>query len=90
MGKSDEEAEKDVWILDEMKIEKKIASDQYTGHVRFRNGHWESFQFRIHPDKVKLYIELVGDDLVRSAGRLSEDLIKSLGLEPVEKGDVDV
>lgn len=75
---------KDTWKLDKIELELKTYGEdegKYVGRVRFGNGHCETFSFRIRPAMADRYVELIADDLVRGASRLSDDLLKSLGLK---------
>ncbi len=74
----------DEWRLD--KIELKFESygedkGKYKGKITFGNGHWESFTFMIKPSMAERYIEVISEDVVKSASQLSEKLLKSLKLD---------
>jgi hypothetical protein len=80
--------EKDIWKLDEIKLELETYGKdkgKYTGKVRFTNGHFEAFQFRIRHEMAERYIELIAEDLVKSADQLSSDLVNSLGLRETKQ-----
>jgi len=76
------ELNKDDWVLDDIKIEfNTYGADKgkYTGKVSFRNGHHESFSFRVRPNMAHDYIKLIASDVVLAASTLGESLIKSIG-----------
>lgn len=71
------------WKLDKIELEMKgwgPDEGKYVGSVRFQNGDYESFKFRIRPDMAEAYIALIAEDLVKGADNLAQDLVKSLGL----------
>ena len=71
------------WRLDEIKLEFKSYGEdkgKYVGQIRFSNGDFESFSFKIRPDMAKPYIDLIGGDIVKCADSLAQRLIDSLGL----------
>jgi hypothetical protein len=72
------------WHLDNIEIRFNTSSEKYEGKVRFQNGHWEYFSFRIPEGMCEKYIALIADNLVESAQRLGDDLVKSLGLDKRE------
>ena len=89
-----EESEKkpgDDWKLKHIELEFQAYGDdkgKYTGKVRFQNGDYESFEFKIHPDMAEAYIDLIAADVVKAAEGLGERLIESLGLrERTERKD---
>lgn len=78
-----EKEPKDNWVLDKIEIEfKKYGEDKgkYIGMIRFQNGEFESFSFKIRPDMAQSYINLISEDIVKSAESLGSRLIESLGL----------
>jgi hypothetical protein len=75
------------WHLAKIEIEfQKFGSDagKYTGRIRFENGDFESFSFKIRPDMAQPYIELISSDIVKGAESLGNRLIESLGLNKTE------
>jgi len=79
-----EEENKDEWVLDNIELKfEKFGEDKgkYKGKITFQNGHWESFTFMIKSDMAQRYIEVISEDVVKSASQLSEKLIKSLNLD---------
>lgn len=89
---------KDEWILDDISISfqkgydfkdnpEEEKHDRYEGTIKFKNGQKESFQFRVPPNMSQKYIDLIAADIVKSARGLGDRLIKSLGLEEMEKND---
>lgn len=74
---------KDDWRLDKLVLEFQTYGEhkgKYVGNIRFQNGDWESFTFKIRPDQTQLYIDLIAEDIVKGAESLGERLIDSLGL----------
>jgi len=51
---------------------------KYTGTVRFGNGEFESFSFKIRQDMAGKYIALISEDLVKGADNLANSLMESL------------
>ena len=80
----------ETWKLDEIKIEFKHGwsheknpekqKDRYEGTISFTNEESESFKFRIRPNMAQAYIDLISEDIVKSANSLGERLKESLGL----------
>ena len=72
--------------LDSIKIEFKKGysfdktKDRYEGLIKFSNGDSESFQFKIREDMAKPYIDLMANEIIKSANELGNRLIESLGL----------
>ena len=78
---------KDDWRLEKIEIEFETFGQhkgKYVGKIRFQNGDYESFQFKILPDMAQPYIDLMGKDIVRVASDLGERLLVSLGLDKDE------
>ena len=78
---------KDDWKLDKIELEFKTFGEnagKYVGKIRFENGDYESFSFKIRPNMAEKYIELLSGDIVKSASDLGDRLIKSLGLDESE------
>jgi hypothetical protein len=74
---------KDDWRLDKLELEFQSYGEhkgKYAGKIRFQNGDWESFTFKIRPDQAQPYIDLIAENIVKSAESLGERLIDSLGL----------
>lgn len=86
------------WRLQKIELEFNSYGEHkgnYTGTVRFQNGEYESFNFKIRPDMAGPYVDLIAKDVVRGADSLARRLCESLGIadqlqtEPVVfKGDV--
>ena len=66
----------------EKKEEKK--HDRYEGVIEFENGEFESFCFKVRPKMAQKYIQLMSDDIVKSARSLGDRLIESLALDKKE------
>lgn len=74
---------KDDWRLDKLELEFQTFGEhkgKYVGRIRFQNGDYESFTFKIRPDQAQPYIDLIAEDVVKGAESLGERLIDSLGL----------
>ncbi len=74
----------DDWKLQKLEIEFQtygVHKGEYCGTIRFQNGEFESFQFKIRPDMAQPYIDLIADDIILTASSLGERLIESLGLK---------
>ena len=84
-----EKEPRDDWKLKGLELELQGYGDdkgKYTGKVKFQNGEYESFEFKIRPDMAEAYINLIAADVVKSAENLGERLIVSLNLrERVEE-----
>jgi hypothetical protein len=78
---------KDDWQLKKLELEfNRFGEDRgkYTGSIRFQNGDYESFSFKIRPDMAQDYIDLISADIVKGAKSLGDRLLISLGLDNVE------
>lgn len=75
------------WRLDKIEIEFKKGykhdktEDRYEGKIRFENGEFEMFQFKIRPDMAQSYIDIMAKDIVKCAESLGERLTGSLGIK---------
>ena len=79
---------KQEWKLDKITIEFQSFGEhkgKYAGMIRFQNGDFESFQFKVRPEIAEKYIQLLSGDIVKSASELGDKLIESLGLTPPTK-----
>lgn len=75
---------KDDWRLDKLELEFQSYGEykgKYIGRIRFQNGEWESFDFKIRPEMAQPYINLISADIVKCAESLGSRLIDSLGLK---------
>lgn len=75
---------KDDWRLQKIELEFQSYGEhkgKYAGQIRFQNGDWESFTFKIRPEMAEPYIDLIAEDIVKGAESLSSRLIDSLGLK---------
>lgn len=82
MSKSEKKPSDD-WKLQKIELEFKTWGEyegKYAGTIRFQNGDYESFQFKLRPDMAQPYIDLLADDIVKAATILGERLLVSLGL----------
>ena len=78
-----ETAKQDDWKLHKLELEFQTYGadkNKYCGSIRFQNGDYESFQFKIRPDMAEPYIDLIAADIVKAADQLAERLIQSLRL----------
>lgn len=81
---SESKLPQDDWKLDKIELEFKSYGEdagKYVGKIRFQNGEYESFSFKIRPDMAQPYIELIGADIVKCAESLGARLVESLGLK---------
>ena len=81
---SESKLPQDDWKLDKIELEFKSYGEdagKYVGKIRFANGEYESFSFKIRPDMAQPYIELIGADIVKCAESLGARLVESLGLK---------
>lgn len=72
------------WRLQKIELEFQRFGEnkgKYIGKIRFENGDFESFEFKIKPEMAQPYIDLIGSDIVKCAESLGSRLIKSLGLK---------
>ena len=79
-----EEQRNGTWRLDKIEFSFQTYGEnkgKYEGMIRFQNGNYESFSFKIRPEMAQRYIDLMATDIVSSANELGEKLIKSLGLD---------
>ena len=75
---------KDDWRLDKIELEFQSFGEhkgKYAGKIRFQNGDFESFSFKIRPDQAQPYIDLIAEDIVKGAESLGQRLLESLGLK---------
>lgn len=75
---------KDEWRLESIKLDFINWGEnkgKYEGMIRFQNGEYEQFSFKIRPEMAEKYIQLLSGDIVKSAESLGERLIDSLGLK---------
>ena len=74
---------KDDWRLQKIELEFQPYGEhegKYVGKIRFQNGDFESFNFKIRPEMAQPYIDLMSSDIVKCAESLGSRLIESLGL----------
>jgi len=76
----------DDWHLDSITIEfKRDGYDNpikghYEGRVQFQNGQFDRFSFKLNERMTQPYIDIISDDIVKSANHLGDKILKSLGL----------
>lgn len=71
------------WRLQKIELEFQRFGEnkgKYIGKIRFENGDFESFEFKIKPEMSQPYIDLISSDIVKCAESLGSRLITSLGL----------
>jgi hypothetical protein len=74
----------DDWRLEKIELEFKSYGEnkgKYEGRIRFQNGEFESFSFKIRPEMAQPYISIMSEDIVKCAESLASRLIDSLGLQ---------
>lgn len=74
---------KDDWRLQKIELEFQTYGEhkgKYIGKIRFQNGEYESFEFKIRSEMAQSYIELISVDVVKCAESLGSRLIDSLGI----------
>jgi hypothetical protein len=75
---------KDDWRLQKIELEFQAYGEdkgKYVGKIKFQNGQFESFDFKIRPEMAQPYIDLMSADIVKCAESLGSRLIESLGLK---------
>lgn len=73
----------DNWKLEKLEIEFADYGEnkgKYVGRIRFSNGDYESFCFKIRPGMAEGYIDLIAVDIVKAAQNLGDRLIASLDI----------
>lgn len=71
-------ADKNQWILDEFKLEFDAFGPNkgsYSGSVRFRNGHFESFTLKLDTEMSSKFLALIRGEMRRKLGELSDKLV---------------
>ena len=71
------------WKLQSIKIDfMEYGEDKgkYAGKIEFSNKEDESFVFKLRPEMVRPYLNLIGREVVSTANELGEKLINQLGL----------
>lgn len=74
----------DSWKLDKIELEFQSYGEdagKYVGRIRFQNGEYESFTFKIRPDMAQPYIDIIASDIVKCAESLGTRLAESLGIK---------
>jgi hypothetical protein len=89
MEENEVKGQDEQWRLDKIEIEFKKGQsyekdpqkqmDRYEGRIRFENGEYEYFQFRVSPDMANKYISLIAEDIVLAASGLGERVKLSIG-----------
>jgi hypothetical protein len=82
------ENESEQWRLDKIEIEFKRGQsytsdpvkqvDRYEGRIRFENGEYEYFSFKVNPDMAQRYISLIAEDIVLAASGIGERIKSSI------------
>lgn len=78
-----ENSKKNDWRLEKIELEFQTYGEdkgKYIGKIKFQNGEWESFVFKIYPDMAESYIKLISSDIVKCADNLANRLVESLKL----------
>lgn len=89
MEENEVKGQSEQWRLDKIEIEFKKGQswekdsqkqmDRYEGRIRFENGEYEYFQFKVKPDMANKYIFLIAEDIVLAASGLGERVKSSIG-----------
>jgi hypothetical protein len=78
------------WILKSIKIEFQQGSewrgteDCYEGWIEFQNGEREQLRFKIRKDQTQPFIDIMAEEIVRTATQLGSRLQSSMGISPKE------
>jgi hypothetical protein len=78
------------WILKTIRIEFKEGynfndtEDRYEGWIEFRNGDREELKFKIRKDQTQPFIDIMAEEIVRTATQLGSRLQSSMGISPKE------
>lgn len=78
-----EENQNNDWRLQKIELEFQQFGEhkgKYIGKIKFQNGEWESFEFKIYPNMAESYIKLISSDVVKCADNLANRLVESLKL----------
>ena len=80
------------WKLDSIKIKfengydwkekEEEKHDRYVGDVRFMNNEKESFNLKIPADMTARYLDLMRDDIIRTAETLGNRIADSMKTKP--------
>lgn len=71
------------WRLQKIELEFQQFGEhkgKYIGKIKFMNGEWESFDFKIRPEMADSYIKLISEDVVKCADSLANRLVDSLNI----------
>lgn len=71
----------DEWRVDKIEIEYQTWGEKkgrHIGKIRFKNKHYESFEFIIKPEHIDKYLVLIKEQLILSSVELTNDLIQKL------------
>lgn len=72
------------WILEKLNIEFKPGysfnntEDRYEGKIEFRNNKGDSFKFNLNEEQTQKYVDVIADDIIKSAKELGSKLSLSL------------
>ncbi len=72
------------WRLQKIELEFQTYGDHkgnYLGKIKFQNGDYESFEFKIRPEMSQSYIDLIGEEIAKHAESLGSRLKDSLNLK---------
>jgi hypothetical protein len=85
------EAPNNDWILKSIQIDFKQGysfndtEDRYEGWIQFQNGEKEELKFKIRKDQTQPLIDIMAEEIVRTATILGDRLQSSMGLSPDTK-----
>jgi hypothetical protein len=61
--------------------------DRYEGKISFSNGEGESFTFNVDQFQSQKFLDIVGEEIVKTASSLGDKVAKSIFLQPQEDSD---
>jgi len=76
------------WKLQNLKIDFKQgytydkSIDRYEGSITFSNNEGESFTFRVDQFQAQKFLNIVGEEIVKTASTLGDKVAKSIFLQP--------
>jgi hypothetical protein len=77
------------WKLQNLRIDFKQgysydkSIDRYEGNITFSNGEGESFTFKVDQFQAQKFLDIVGEEIVKTASTLGDKVAKSIFLKRV-------